>query len=257
MLCHHLDFLIDVDETWTERHLLPLLDIERGLPESTAAWCGFLQAGRLPYTKPVQRAFLNAPHRLQLDLRQEGLNERFVEAYTHMIFTCVDDPLPEWIPGLFQHADAELRPTISWHIRDTLRHLDSPDLLDHWRRWLKTYWSNRLQGVPAPLCEKEIGTMLSCLPHLHPVYPEALGIAVQMAPARMTSVFVLNDIMDNNLHQANPEPVARLLDYLSHCEVSHTVWTDATALFEELLKSDIPEELKTRLQEIVAEYALD
>ena len=257
MLCNHLDFLIDVDETWAERHLLPLLDIERGHPDSIAAWCGFLAAGTLPNTEAVQRAFLNATHRLQLDLRQEGLNERFVEAYTHMIFTCVDDPLPEWIPALFRHADAELRPTISWHIRDTLRHLDSPALLDHWRRWLKTYWSNRLQGVPAPLCEKEIGTMLSCLSHLHPVYPEALDIAVQLPPARMTSVFVLNDVMDNNLHHANPEPVARLLDYLSLCEVSHTVWTDATVLFDDLLKSDIPDELKIRLQEIVAEYALD
>ena len=226
-------------------------------PNQPPPGAGFSMQDDSRTPNPVQRAFLNATHRLQLDLRQEGLNERFVEAYTHMIFTCVDDPLPEWIPGLFRHADTELRPTISWHIRDTLRHLDSPALLDHWHRWLKTYWSNRLQGVPTPLCEKEIGTMLSCLSHLHPVYPEALGIAVQMPPARVTSVFVLNDVMDNNLHHANPEPVARLLDYLSHCEVSHTVWTEATMLFDDLLQSDIPDGLKTRLQEIVAEYAFD
>ena len=257
MLCHHLAFLTDVDKTWAERHLVPLLDIEGGMTESTAAWCGLLHANRLPYTESAQRAFLNATHRLQLDLRQEGLQERFVEAYAHMIFTCVDDPLPEWIPDFFRHADAELRPTIAWHIRDTLRHLDPPALLDHWHRWLKTYWNNRLQGVPAPLCENEIGTMLSCLPLLHPVYTEALCIAVQMPPVPMTNVFVLNDIMEHNLHHANLEPVARLLDYLSHCEVTHAVWAEATVLFDDLLQSDISDELKTRLQEIRAEYALN
>ena len=64
-------------------------------------------------------------------------------------------------------------------------------------------------------------------------------------------------MVNDNLHHANPEPVARLLDYLSRCAVSHTVWTEASVLFDELLESDIPDELKARLKEIVAEYALD
>ena len=98
--------------------------------------------------------------------------------------------------------------------------------------------------------------MLSWVSRLKAVYTDALRIAVRMPPAPMTSVFVLNDIIDNNLHEAYPESVAELIDYLSHCELSDSVWCEATGLIKQLCQSDIPEILKTRLHEIVAELAL-
>ena len=257
ILCHNFDFLLPADQAWTEKHLLPLFDIECGLPKSTAAWTGLLQSNTIPYSEPIRTAFLKATDRLQSDLRQEGLREQFIEAYTDIIFLCVPDPIPNWIPSLFKHTDAGLRRTFAWHIRNTLCQLDNPQRVQHWERWLRRYWRNRLYGVPAPLCEQEIGTMLSWLLHLEPVYGDALEIAVQMPHAPIKNVFVLNRIIEKKLHHANPEPVAKLLDYLSHCEISHTVWKEATGLINQLLQSEIPENLKTRLDEIVAEFALD
>ena len=99
--------------------------------------------------------------------------------------------------------------------------------------------------------------MLSWVSQLQTVYADALGIAVRMPPAPMKSISVLSDIIDNNLHETYPEPTAELIDYLSHCELSESVWREATPLIDQLRQSDIPETLKTRLHEIVAEFALE
>ena len=257
VLLSELELMFRADESWTTEHLIPLLDIDSGLPDSTAAWSGFLHGNTIPDNQPLLSALLKATSRIQADLRDEGLSERFIDSCICVLFNYIDDPLPHWMPGLLQHTDAELRRTIAWHIRYNLRQFDNAQILDHWNRWLRSYWKARLQGVPAPIDGPEVGTMLSWLPYLHPVYGEALDLAVCMPHTEMNNVFVLNDIMDNNLHQSFAAPVARLLDYLSRCDISETVWREATGLINELIQSDIPEKLKLRMRELLAEFGLN
>ena len=257
VLLSELELMLQADESWTTENLISLLDIQSGLPESTAAWSGFLHGNSIPDNQALLSALLKATSRIQADFRDEGLSERFIDSCVHVLFNYIDDPLPHWVPGLLRHADAELRRTIAWHIRNNLRQLDNAQVLDIWNRWLRPYWKARLQGVPAPLGGPEIGTMLSWLPHLHPVYGEALEIAVCMPHTDMKNVFVLNDIMDNNLHHVFAVSVAKLLDYLSRCDISETVWREATGLINELIQSDIPEKLKLRMREQLAEFGLN
>ena len=67
----------------------------------------------------------------------------------------------------------------------------------------------------------------------------------------------MNDIIDNNLYETYPEPIAGLIDYLSHCELSESIWREATSLIDRLHQSDISDALKTRLHQIFADFGLD
>ena len=93
VLCRSFAFLLEADEEWTGENLLPLFDLDAGLPESTAAWCGFLYGNTsIPAIEAMKPAFLEAASRVQTDFRAQGLAERFIEAYTYVAFFHVDDP---------------------------------------------------------------------------------------------------------------------------------------------------------------------
>ena len=258
VLCRSLAFLLDADEPWTTEHLIPLFDVEYGLPDSTAAWCGFLYGNTTnPAIEALKPKFLTATSRLETDFQERGLAERFVEAYTYVVFFHVHDPLPDWIPALLRNVDADGRRTFAWNIGHYLRQLDDSQRVACWNRWLKQYWERRLQGVPNGLSSEEIDTMLSWLPYLDPIFSDAVDIAVRMPRVPLQDGFILDEIIEANAHKIHFEPVAKLLDYLRYCQLSPTVWRQAKDIIDQLLQSDIPKELQTSLREILAELGLD
>ena len=99
--------------------------------------------------------------------------------------------------------------------------------------------------------------MLTWLCDLQPVYAEAVEVAIQMPPMPLRNGYVLDELIEANMHDTHPEPVARLLDYLRRCDLSQTVWRQARDAIDRLLASAIPEELKASLEEILAEHGLD
>lgn len=258
VLCRSFAFLLEADEDWTRENLLSLFDIDAGLPESTAAWCGFLYGNTsIPAIEAMKPSFLQAVSRVKSDFRALGLAERFIEAFTYVVFFHVDDPLPEWIPTLFQHLDSEGRRTFAWHIRGNLRQLDDEQRVACWERWLKRYWELRTQGSPQPLSPRETGAMLTWLCELKPVLAGAVDVAVRMPHAESRGRSALYEMVDEKFHDTHPEPFAKLLGYLRHCGLSRSVWLDASDAIKQLLRSDISDELKTTLAEIIAEFGLD
>ena len=258
VLCRSFAFLLEADEAWTRENLLPLFDIDAGSPDSIAAWCGFLYGNTtIPAIKAMKPRFLSATPRLAADFHDHRLAERFIEAYTYVAFVQVDDPVPEWIPTLLQHLDCDGRGTFAWHIRYNLRQLDEAQRVACWERWLKRYWELRSQGAPQPLSTQETDTMLTWLLELVPVFSDAVDVAVRMPHAELKAGSALYEIIDANIHDTHPGPVAKLLGYLRHCDMSRTVWRDATDAIKQLLRSDISADLKTSLEEIVAEFGLD
>ena len=258
VLCRSFAFLLEADELWTRENLLPLFDIDAGLPESTAAWCGFLYGNTtIPAIEAMKPAFLAATSRLETDFHDHELAERFIEAYTYVVFFHVDDPIPEWIPTLLQRTDSDGRDTFARHIRSNLRQLEDEQRAAWWHRWLSRYWEIRTQGTPLPLSSQEIDTMLNWLSELEPIFAEAVDVAVQMPRIPLRNGFILDEIVEANMHVANPESAAKLLNYLRYCGLSQAVWRQANDAINQLLRSDIPQDLKTSLEEIVAVFGLD
>lgn len=122
-----------------------------------------------------------------------------------------------------------------------------------WGHWLKPYWENRLQGVPAVLESGEVEHMLDWLTHLGAVFPEAVNLAVQMPPVPLQHSWVISELVvsqENGLLVSYPEAIAKLLAYLWKCNLSRSHWDSSHRPIDSLLQSGISSELKKELEDI-------
>ena len=88
---------------------------------------------------------------------------------------------------------------------------------EHWNRWLKRYWQDRLDGVPKPLESDEIKRMMDWLPHLKGVFPEAVELAIQMPQSEAggkRASLAIYDLERSYLLELHPEATAKLVLYI-------------------------------------------
>ena len=255
VLASHFAFLLAVDEEWTRENLLPLFDPDNS--DFQAAWDGFLAWGRLsPAVAEVMAdLFLKAIERINSDLSYQC--RRFIEYYTGMLVHFVEeDPFDKWIPRLFQFGGQEAGKEFAFNLRHYLRNMDGTTQQELWQRWLKQYWENRLQGVPAALESDEIGNMLNWLPHLTAVFPEAVDLVVKIHMPQDISLQnrrVIYEINKSDLWKHYPDAVAKLLIYLYEYNLPNYTGVSGRELIDKLLKQDILLEHKKELKEIKAQ----
>ena len=199
--------------------------------------------------------FLSATERLDTDFDDRGLTERFIEAYTYVLFFHVDDPLLGvdtiacWNTSTTKGADP-----LPGTSDETCVSLTASNALSWWERWLGRYWERRLQGIPFPLCADEVDSMLMWLPLLNNVFDQGTDIAIRMPHLPLTRRI-------RSRRSCWSKPARRISrsrrqthwTTLRHCHVSPTAWRQATDAINQLLQSNIPDALKTSLEEIIAE----
>ena len=268
VLTSHFDFLLAVDEAWTREYLLPLFDLDGD--DFQAAWDGFLTGGRLnPAVAEVMAdPFLKAVERINSDLFNQ--RDQFIKYYIYMFEYLVEDPLDRRIPKLFEYADQEqpsrteapmlfprdvqeTKDYFAAEVGSRLQHMDEATQQEWWQRWLKRYWENRLQGVPAALKAGEIARMLEWLLHLTAVFPEAVDLAIQMPQRSLQNCWVIDRFSindENDLWRRYPEAAAKLLIYLWECDLPRSSWYSARDLIDQLILLDISSECRQELQEI-------
>ncbi len=250
VLASHFAFLLAVDEEWTRENLLPLFDPDN--PDFQAAWDGFLAWGRLSpaVAEVMAEFFLKAIKRIDSDLSHQ--RRRFIEYYSYMLVHFVEDPFAKWIPALFQFGSQEDRQEFACNLNHYLQDLDETAQQEWWQRWLKQYWENRVQGVPAVLESGELENMLNWLPHLTAVFPEAVDLAVQTpTDIPLQNCRVIYEINESDLWQRYPDEVAKFLIYLCKRNLQDSIWfSGLKELIDKLLKQDISSEQKQKLQEI-------
>ena len=262
ILAGHFAPLLEIDESWTKKNLLPLFFKKNhsDADDYKAIWDGFLTLGRLPpsVAELLDEAFLEAVQYINSDLSDQ--RDRFIEAYVTMIVYYVNDPVKKWIPKFFAHSDAKNRHTFVFKMGNLLHQMDETQQQEHWNRWLKSYWQDRLDGVPKPLESDEIKGMLDWLPHLKGVFPEAVDLAIQMpqseAGGKRPSLAIY-DLERSNLLELHPEATAKLVLYMrpslppTDLAYGHQKQVQRE-LIAKLLQSPLPPDLKTKLQELDA-----
>lgn len=254
-------FLLAVDEEWTKENLLPFFYADSNINDFQATWDGFLPWGRLnpAVAEHLSDAFLKAVQRIDRDLA--GRRDQFVSRYTIMLGYFAADPLGEWVPELFQHGGVEVRCRFAFEVRRNLSDVDEARQREWWCRWLKRYWENRLHGVPARLESGEVERMLSWLPKLTAVFPEAVALAIRMLKEVPTAqlehghgvIFGLSE--NDSLVQNHPKEIAQLLICLGRFN-SFPSWYGGRELIDRLLQSDLSSELKQGLEELKAKREL-
>ena len=258
VIAGHFASLLEINESWTKKNLLPLFSKKNhsNADDYKAIWDGFLTLGRLipSVAELLGKAFLQAVQYINSDISDR--RDRFIEAYVNMIVYYVNNPIKKWISKFFTHSDAEARHTFADEIGDCLLHMDETQQQEHWNRWLKRYWQNRLEGVPRPLESDEIKRMLDWLPHLKGVFPEAVELAIQMPQSESDgkrASSVIFELEDSDLPEMHPEATAKLVLYVRPSLADGYEKQKQRELIGRLLQSPLPPELKTKLQELDAQ----
>ena len=254
-------FLLVVDEAWTKENLLPFFYADSNVYDFQATWDGFLPWGRLnpAVADHLGDAFLKAVQRI--DSESDGRRERFVKRYTTMLGYFAADPLKEWVPELFQHGGVEVRRLFAFEVGSHLRDVDEARQSEWWCRWLKRYWENRLQGVPALLESGEVGHMLGWLPDLTAVFPEAVALAIRMLDPLPTEELkhgqgvIYGLSKSNSLVRNHSQGLAQLLIHLGRFYPS-PLWHGGQELIDNLLQLGLPRELEQKLKKLKAEQGL-
>ena len=250
-LASQLPFLAAVDEAWTRENLVPLFYIERGTDEFQAAWDGFLwRVGFDPtVAELMEEAIRNAVPQIRSELAEQ--EERFVQYYTRMVGSFVDDPFSDWIPRLFKHGNEKTRLHFAGAVGDKLIGMAGNERRGWWRRWLKRYWEGRLLGVPVALDSSETEPMLEWLPFLGMDFPEAVELAIQMPVAPVLRGTLIYSLHKRKLSR-HGVAMARLLIWLGDGSIPRHMRPCGKELIDEVLAADLSSDLELGLKELAA-----
>ena len=262
VLASRLSMLLAIDEAWTKEHLIPLV-YDYPNCSSRVDYLGVLDGflgGTInpPVAQILKIPFLDAVERMAKEPAGSARRKSFVECYTFMLTFFAGDAVHTWIPGLLKWANEKERLTFIWNVHERLENMNETQQADIWQRWLRPYWQRRVQGIPDGLQPREIWHMLRWLPLLPGVFPEAVDGAIRMSAEDMRPeaghdmVFTLNE---SDLPTAFPESVAKLLIYLGRCG-EYRNWDKGKELIDRLLQHDLPGDLRTGLEELVAQRGL-
>jgi hypothetical protein len=246
-----LAFFLYVDYEWTKAHLLVWFDDKNDSRRYQQSWDGFLSWGRLnpqvveelsPY---FEKAFL------RLDYELAPHRDRFIEYFAALICFYVSDPLYKWIPIFFKNAKSNDRKKFARQIDLLLRGMNYDQQEDIWKRWIKKYWENRMQGLPQPLLPEEVSEMVEWAPRFKKLFEETIELEIQMPPAQFQHSSVIYDLRKSDLVDQYPEATAKLLVYLLHCECPMYIWHGLNDIMKRLDKQKISKPLWDKLEELL------
>ena len=215
LLASQVVFLFGLDQNWTREQVLPLFT-DSDVLRFAQAWDGFLAWGQLNQTLAAEMlpAFIPALTRFEGEARRR---RRFMELYTELALFYAADATQELLPRLLEFGSIEDRVSFASNVGRFLRHMNSPAKQDLWNRWLRRYWSMRLQAIPVQLDPREIKPMLNWLPHLENLFPAGVELAVLAQPVSSDHNSLLLTLRESDLIQRFPEATAKLLIYLCDC----------------------------------------
>lgn len=252
-LARQLGFLLAAEERWTRKHLLPLFAVQNGSlgrPHAhEAAWDGFLS--RLGLDPSVAEAL--EPASVAVAASVGGFSKEKVEAFlryaTKMMVYFQDDPLAEFVPRLLGALDDEGRVKLAKEIRIRLLQASPDDRSACWRRWLKQYWLNRVDGVPRQLTAGETAAMFDWLPRLSSLFSEAVETAVRMpVPGVPLPRVGLTALRTQFAGADHATALAKLALRLSEFDLDPWNRYAMKQLLDQLLEESLPSETVLRLK---------
>lgn len=159
ILGSNLRFYFAADPEWTCTHLLALFDWNTHPIDAPAAWQGFLARGR-PDDGLLEAGLLDLY--LQCCNHTDELGQRsrtqLAEHLTFVVMFTSAEP-ETWLPTFVTTAPVELREAWAGRVATRLSDLTGEESSQQWIRWLRDYWSDRVDSVPLPLTSEEASKM--------------------------------------------------------------------------------------------------
>ena len=141
-----------------------------------------------------------------------------------MIAHVADDPVGGGFRASLSMPAARLGTVSPSEIRRHLRRMDDAQQREWWERWLESYWTHRLDGIPKPLDDGEIGVMIGWLPVLNSLFSTAVELAVGMRSVSISTNQTIYDLLRGDHGRDSPEAVAKLLIHLGEHASLDPAW---------------------------------
>jgi hypothetical protein len=211
-----ISFLYGIDAEWTRREVISLLDWHRDPGSAAQAWDGWLSWGRLDESLATELL----PHyragftRLDQELSDE--RDRFIEHIAATTVYWLNNPLNDgWTRDFLVSVSEEDRARFARHVARFLGHLESDVKIRLWDRWLRTYWTRRIQGAPVPLTQGELSEMIEWIVPLEPVFPEVVEMICAVDVPKIGHTTLFHRLRQSPIPTKYPADSARLLIHLA------------------------------------------
>lgn len=198
-LASQLHFYFAADQDWASSRLLPLFDWASDENQARGAWQGFLTWGR-PNDGLLAAGLLDAFVETcrHLDALGSQLSHELSTQLASITLHAGENPL-EWLPRFVVAAPEDLRVLWADQVGRFLEELDPDEAGIQWERWVRAYWSDRVQSTPLPLTSAEASAMAPWLIGLPTVREQAVALLVQTPAGLPEHGDLLHRIQDLDL----------------------------------------------------------
>jgi hypothetical protein len=249
LFASRIAFTHEADPPWSERNLLPLLNWD-DVPRAARAWDGFLSHGG--WTERLVNAGL-------LDLMFETVENseyltdnrrrRLLGQFASLAIGGDDDP-QDWLHNFTMRATSTDRAEWAEQVAHHLRNSPTEIAERQWDRWMRTYWQNRLAGVPRGMTVEEATAMTEWTLYLTDSMLEGIPLALQhdLAPGEHT--LILHVLAQDNRIARAPEQFARLVaHFLAGATKPFWAGYDLPTIIAQLRSAGVLEELIRPIEE--------
>ena len=211
IIASQLHFFFAADREWCQANVLPLLAWDN--PErARRTWDGFLFWGR--WTDQLLEAGLlrnyldTARH---IEGFEDEMRRQFREHLAAVALYSEIDP-GTWTAQFTRTAPVQER--VEWlnHIAWALDRLDADVRQRQWNRWMREYWTRRLDSIPLRLSFEEASALAGWVVSLEEAIDEAVDLAVAAPAGLQQHGNVLHDLSERV--ERAPAAYARLLAHL-------------------------------------------
>jgi hypothetical protein len=251
VLSSQILLIFGADRAWSETHILPLLDWADP-KRAQRTWDGYLIWGR--WNDQLLSTGLLEGYLGAADHVDEFSDEPRERLYAHLaaVATLSEVHPLSWVHRFTVAVDVADR--VEWmnQVAWMLKELPGDAVERQWQRWMRQYWQDRLNSVPAQLTADEATALAAWAAYL----TESIADGVKLATARPAGFSehtqVLSDLDDYRLRRA-PAELASLIAHLMrgtlvpfwHC---HELARIVPELLDGAARADINEILEQALR---------
>lgn len=214
ILAGYYMFLSYRDKNWCFNRIIPFLESSDD-SDFADAWGGVVYLSRrmnIERVKELESTYLKAIK--QIKKLPKEIKDEFVDIYTTIVVSVVDDPIEKYIPTFLKYSDAESRRRFAFEMNHRLMNMADDDKITMWNKWLRTYFENRNNGIPIKLTNDDRLEMLDWVVELVPVFDEAVDVICGGEPPKRIDSRFLYSFADKNLAVSHPESTVKLLIHI-------------------------------------------
>jgi hypothetical protein len=200
ILGSNLRFYFAADPEWTRTNLLEHFDWTAHPADAPAVWQGFLARGR-PDDGLLEAGLLDLYLQCCEHTDQLGRDRSQTQLADHLaVVAMFASPSPgTWLGDFVTTAPLDLRVAWARRVAARLSELSGDESSQQWTRWLRVYWTERVESIPLPLDVHEASTMARWALDLPNERAEAVGLVKRSRARLMEHDSTLHRLSESDL----------------------------------------------------------